>query len=86
MRYACPECKNFNFCADCEDKVRHEHHFLKIRPSTDDLEESKVQTVPKKYEDKGQIDQIVSNFKEKCGLQDQVEKTEQNQPVWNLNA
>ena len=39
IRYACSECKNFNFCADCEEKVKHEHYFLKIRPPEDDLED-----------------------------------------------
>ena len=35
IRYACPECKNFNFCADCEDSVKHEHYLLKIRQAED---------------------------------------------------
>lgn len=73
VRYACSVCKNFNFCAECEDRVKHEHHFLKIRPTDDGLEEPEQIS----YQDKDlpgrdpgmrDFDQLVSNFKEKCGI------------------
>ena len=30
LRYKCSVCKNFDFCAQCEDRCEHEHAFLKI--------------------------------------------------------
>ena len=33
IRYVCSECKNFNFCETCEENVKHEHYFLKVRPA-----------------------------------------------------
>jgi len=30
IRYKCSICKDFDFCATCEEKKEHEHAFLKI--------------------------------------------------------
>lgn len=31
MRYKCSVCKNFDYCAACEERLGHEHAFLKIK-------------------------------------------------------
>jgi tRNA(Ile)-lysidine synthase TilS/MesJ len=31
LRYKCTICKNFDYCAACEERQSHEHAFLKIR-------------------------------------------------------
>jgi hypothetical protein len=31
IRYKCVECPSFNFCSSCEEKIEHEHNFLKMR-------------------------------------------------------
>ena len=31
LRYKCSVCKNFDYCAGCEERLGHEHAFLKIR-------------------------------------------------------
>lgn len=31
IRYKCAVCKNFDYCANCEERLAHEHPFLKIR-------------------------------------------------------
>lgn len=77
VRYACNECKNFNFCATCEDKVKHEHYFLKIRPVTDSLAESKMDQsdeVPKTDGNQQQFNQLVNSYMEKCCNQPEKEK------------
>jgi len=30
IRYKCSVCKNFDFCETCEERVDHEHAFIKI--------------------------------------------------------
>jgi next-to-BRCA1 protein 1 len=30
VRYKCCICKNFDFCENCEEKLGHEHPFIKI--------------------------------------------------------
>ena len=30
-RYKCSVCDNFDFCSTCEEKVKHDHSFLKIK-------------------------------------------------------
>ena len=30
LRYKCSVCKNFDYCAKCEERLGHEHAFLKI--------------------------------------------------------
>lgn len=30
LRYKCSVCKNFDYCAKCEERLDHEHAFLKI--------------------------------------------------------
>ena len=30
LRYKCSVCKNFDYCAGCEERLGHEHAFLKI--------------------------------------------------------
>ena len=30
IRYKCSVCKNFDFCEMCEERVPHEHPFIKI--------------------------------------------------------
>lgn len=30
LRYKCSVCKNFDYCAKCEERLQHEHAFLKI--------------------------------------------------------
>ena len=31
LRYKCSVCKNFDYCSKCEERLGHEHAFLKIR-------------------------------------------------------
>lgn len=31
LRYKCSVCKDFDYCANCEERLGHEHAFLKIR-------------------------------------------------------
>lgn len=31
VRYKCAVCKNFDYCANCEEKLDHDHPFLKIK-------------------------------------------------------
>lgn len=31
IRYKCSVCKNFDYCSNCEERLSHEHPFLKIR-------------------------------------------------------
>jgi len=31
IRYKCSVCKDFDYCGVCEDRLDHEHPFLKIR-------------------------------------------------------
>jgi len=31
LRYKCSVCKNFDYCASCEERLGHDHAFLKIR-------------------------------------------------------
>ena len=31
LRYKCSVCKNFDYCSKCEERLDHEHAFLKIR-------------------------------------------------------
>lgn len=31
IRYKCSVCKDFDFCSNCEERLAHEHPFLKIR-------------------------------------------------------
>ena len=31
VRYKCAVCKDFDYCANCEDKLDHDHPFLKIK-------------------------------------------------------
>jgi hypothetical protein len=31
VRYKCSVCKNFDYCPNCEDKLDHDHYFLKIK-------------------------------------------------------
>lgn len=30
LRYKCSVCKDFDYCAKCEERLQHEHAFLKI--------------------------------------------------------
>ena len=55
-RYACSECRNFNFCESCEETVSHEHYFLKVRPPKEDQEQAlQINQQPMlKTEDQGQ--------------------------------
>jgi len=31
VRYKCAVCKDFDYCANCEEKLDHDHPFLKIK-------------------------------------------------------
>ena len=31
VRYKCAVCKDFDYCSNCEEKLDHDHPFLKIR-------------------------------------------------------
>lgn len=31
IRYKCSVCKDFDYCANCEERLTHEHPFLKIK-------------------------------------------------------
>lgn len=38
IRYKCIECPTFNFCSSCEEKIEHEHNFLKMKKVEDKTE------------------------------------------------
>ncbi len=31
IRYKCTECRNFDYCSTCEEKIKHPHNFIKIK-------------------------------------------------------
>jgi len=50
IRYKCSVCKDFDYCANCEERLSHEHPFLKIKNPAN-VPEVMITILPENYAD-----------------------------------